>query len=128
MKFNKVFLIIFIIFSVFLLIFSVSASDLSAKEFNNLSESNNDYLNDNGKIIYVDSVNGNNANDGSSQDLALKSVDKALKSSKDNYTINLADGTYKDTSNTRLTIDKWLFIKFNLINMRYLIWNLIKYY
>ena len=106
MKFNKVFLIIFIIFSVFLLIFSVSASDLSAKEFNNLSESNNDYLNDNGKIIYVDSVNGNNANDGSSQDLALKSVDKALKSSKDNYTINLADGTYKDTSNTRLTIDK----------------------
>ena len=108
MKFNKVLLIIFIIFSVFLLISSVGASDLSAKEFNNLSESNNYYLNDNGKIIYVDGVNGNNANDGSSQDLALKSVDKALTSSKDNYTINLADGTYKGTSNTRLTIDKSL--------------------
>ena len=62
MKFNKVLLIIFIIFSVFLLISSISASDLSAKEFNNLSESNNDYLNDNGKIIYINPQNGENEN------------------------------------------------------------------
>lgn len=110
MNFNKVFLIIFIAISGFLLISSVAASDINCDEINNLSDSDSHYLDDNlgesEKTVYVDSVNGNNANDGTSKDSSFKSVDVALKSSKDNYTINLADGTYKTTANTRLTIDK----------------------
>ncbi len=103
MKFNKIFLIIFIIASAFLCISSVCASDAVA---DNLTESSDNHLGGVEKTIYVDAINGDDSNDGSTKDSSLKSVKNALELSKDNYTINIAGGTYKELSNTRLTIDK----------------------
>lgn len=103
MKFNKIFLIIFIIASAFLCISSVCASDAVA---DNLTESSDNHLGGVEKTVYVDAINGDDSNDGSTKDSSLKSVKTALELSKDNYTINIAGGTYKELSNTRLTIDK----------------------
>ena len=110
LKFNKVSLIIIIIVFGLFFISSVSAFDLSIDEQINSSEDYSYSLGDNGandeKILYVDSVNGNDANDGCSKDSSLKSLDAALKLSGDNYTIKLAEGNYNTLYDTKLTINK----------------------
>lgn len=56
--------------------------------------------------IYVD-TNGRISNNGS-QDSPLNSIKSAVSLSKENGTIYIADGEYRTSSNTRITIDKSL--------------------
>ena len=113
MKLNKFCLIIFIISLIFL------TSAVSAYEVNDtdVQTIDGDYanleLNDtehqvslDNSIVYVDNDNGDDSNDGKSQQSSVKSFDKAMTIAKNNYSIYLADGEYAGLKNTRITIDK----------------------
>lgn len=56
--------------------------------------------------IYVDDVNGDDENDGSSQDSSFKTFHKALDEANDNDTIYLSDGVYSGLDNTKILIEK----------------------
>ena len=76
--------------------------------------------------IYVDAINGDDSNDGSSLENSLKSFGKALDLSENNCTIYLANGDYSGLENTGLTINKSLNIigdedtTFNGLNENYI--------
>lgn len=76
--------------------------------------------------IYVDAINGDDSNDGRSLENSVKSFEKALNLSENNYTIHLANGDYSGLENTGLTINKSLNIignentSFNGLNENYI--------
>lgn len=80
------------------------ASDSNQTEV--LDNHNNDFLMSDS--IYVDVNNGDDINDGKSQDSSVKSFSKAIELAKDNDTIFLSDGIYEGSDNTKITFDKSL--------------------
>lgn len=62
----------------------------------------------NSNEIFVDINNGDDSNDGKSFENPLKSFEKALNLSENNFTIYLANGEYSGLGNTGLTINKSL--------------------
>ena len=60
--------------------------------------------------IYVDINNGDDSNDGRTLESSVKSFEKALNLSENNYTIYLSSGDYSGLENTGLTINKSLSI------------------
>lgn len=61
--------------------------------------------------IYVDINEGDDANDGKSEDESIKNFAKALEIAKDNDTIILSDGVYGGEDNTKIIIDKSITIQ-----------------
>lgn len=97
MDLNKRLLLSFItVLTVLLIVSSVSANE------------NATVLGDDSDTVYVDDINGNDANAGSTNESSLKSISKAVEASHENSTIILNDGTYTGSKNTRITIDKAL--------------------
>ena len=84
------------------------ASDLVESDGNfNLTQSDSDFANlSSPSPIYVDDVNGDDDNDGSSQQSSFKTFNKALDEANDNDTIYVASGVYSGLDNTKLTITK----------------------
>lgn len=80
------------------------ASDSNQTEV--LDNHNNDFLMSDS--IYVDVNDGDDINDGKSQDSSVKSFSKAIELAKDNDTIYLSDGIYEGSDNTKITFDKSL--------------------
>lgn len=76
--------------------------------------------------IYVDINNGDDLNDGKSLENSVRSFEKALDLSENNYTIYLANGEYSGLENTGITINKSLTIignentNFNGLNENYI--------
>ena len=76
--------------------------------------------------LYVDINNGDDSNDGKSVENPVKSFEKALNLSQNNFTIFLADGDYTGLENTGIKINKSLTIigkdntTFNGLNENYL--------
>ena len=106
LKLNKL-AILFFILSAFLLISSVGAGDLN-DDASSLDDNGTDLVlsADNPKVIYVDDVNGDDLNDGKSQESSLKTFEKALNLANDDDSIQLASGNYTGLKNTRITISK----------------------
>jgi hypothetical protein len=73
------------------LVFTVSIDDVSAAS---------------GDTIYVNDTSGNDDNDGSDWTTAKKTIKNATGSVNVNGIVNIANGQYNGTSNTRITIDK----------------------
>ena len=96
MKISKITFMLFVIL-VMLSVSAVSASD-------NLTDSGIVGLDDG--PIFVD-VNGNDSGDGS-KDSPVSTIDKAISLSKENGTIYLSDGEFKNSLNNKLTIGKSL--------------------
>ena len=85
-----------------------AASDLDESNGNfNLTQPDSDFSNL-GSLspIYVDDVNGNDDNDGRSQQSSFKTFNKALDEANDNDTIYMANGVYSGLDNTKITITK----------------------
>lgn len=107
MKINKI---------AFILLFILLALSISAVSATNVTENSTDILNDvddvsldandDINVVYVD-INGKNSNDGS-QGSPLNSIRDAVSGAEENSTIYIADGEYKSSSNTRISIDKSL--------------------
>ena len=91
---------------------------------NDLSEDNP--LESDTNQVYVDINNGDDSNDGKSVENPVKSFEKALNLSQNNFTIFLADGDYTGLENTGIKINKSLTIigkdntTFNGLNENYL--------
>lgn len=87
---------------------------------------NENELESNPNNIYVDINNGDDSNDGKSLESPLKSFEKALNLSSNNYTIFLSNGDYSRLENTALIINKSLTIigsentTFNGLNENYI--------
>ncbi len=95
-----------------------SDNGIKTNEYDTLeSETNN---------IYVDINNGDDSNDGKSLETSVKSFEKALNLSENNYTIHLSNGDYSGLENTGITINKSLTIigndntTFNGLNENYI--------
>ena len=103
MKINKIY---FILFALILLgtLAPCFASDSNQTEV--LNNNNNDLLMSDS--IYVDVNNGDDINDGKTQDTSVKSFSKAIEIAKNNDTIYLSDGIYEGLDNTKITLDKSL--------------------
>ena len=103
MKINKIY---FILFALILLgtLAPCFASDANQTEV--LNNHNNDLLMSDS--IYVDVNNGDDINDGKTQDTSVKSFSKAIEIAKNNDTIYLSDGIYEGLDNTKITLDKSL--------------------
>ena len=87
---------------------AVCASDLeeSNGDFNlTQMEGDSGYLS-NPSPIYVDDVNGDDGNDGSSPQSSFKTFNKALDEAEDNNAIYLANGVYSGLDNTKISITK----------------------
>ena len=86
---------------------SASAEDLSDGDLS-LTANETDLVlsSDNPKVIHVDDVNGDDSNDGMSQESSLKTFEKALDLANDDDSIHLANGNYTGLKNTRITISK----------------------
>ena len=92
---------------------AVSAHDLNNTDSIDLNENSLDLqLNDsqdiysaNPNAIYVDNDNGDDSNDGKSQATSVKSFERALSLSGDNYSIYMASGNYAGLKNTKISID-----------------------
>ena len=106
LKLNKL-VILFFILSAFLLISSVGAGNFS-DEASSFDNNGTDLVlsADNPKVIYVDDVNGDDLNDGKSQEASVKTFEKALNLANDDDSIQLASGNYTGLKNTRITISK----------------------
>ena len=101
-----------------LIILLVGLMSISAAYSVNLDESNDDFNltqieGDSGHLsypspIYVDDVNGDDDNDGSSQQSSFKTFNKSLDKAEDNNTIYIANGVYSGLDNTKITIEKSL--------------------
>ena len=86
---------------------SDGAKTVSLNDDINLTQIDDDFTYSVGtSSIYVDDVNGDDDNDGSSQDSSFKTFQKALDESKDNGTIYIANGVYSGQDNTRISIEK----------------------
>ena len=107
MKVNKAIFILFFILTIISLT-SVSAGDLSDNITDDFTDIGEGYLGsvDNVNEIYVD-IQGKSTNNGSI-DAPIDTIGDAISKSKENGTIYIADGEYKGSSNTKLTIDKSL--------------------
>ena len=87
---------------------AVYAGELDESNGNfNLTELNGDLGNlDNPSQIYVDEANGDDDNDGRSQQSSFKTFNKALDEANDNDTIYVANGVYSGLANTKISITK----------------------
>ena len=103
LKFNKVALTVFILVCL-LAISHASANDLGVNETVELA--GEVPISVDADSIYVDDIEGNDLNDGLSQDTSVKSLDRAISLAKENATIHIASGNYQSDGNVRLTIDK----------------------
>ena len=113
MKIKKLSILLFIL-AILFLTSAVSAHDLNNTDSIDLNENSVDLqLNDsqdiysaNSNAIYVDNDNGDDSNDGKSQATSVKSFERALSLSGDNYSIYMASGNYTGLKNTKISIDK----------------------
>ncbi|MDO5831895.1 MAG: hypothetical protein Q4Q14_03560 [Methanobrevibacter sp.] len=103
MKFNKVALTVFILVCL-LAISHASANDLGVNETVELA--GGVPISVDADSIYVDDIEGNDLNDGLSQDTSVKSLVRAISLAKENATIHIASGNYRSEGNTKLVIDK----------------------
>lgn len=88
---NKLLVVIILSLACLILISTVSANE------------NATVISDDSDIINVDIVSGDDSN---TNDFPVKSISKAVEISENNATIQLSDGTYSGSKNTRITIDK----------------------
>ncbi len=100
----------FILF-VFIALFSLSSVYANADDAMNLTENQIDSIalkdaNDDLSEIYV-SITGTDSAEGSQQN-PVKTINKAIDLSKDNGTIFLSDGEFKNNLNNKLTLSKSL--------------------
>ena len=81
-----------------------AAENLDTNQTMALEDENPLEINEN--AIYVDDFDGNDLNDGKTQDTSVKSLVRALDLSKDNDTIYISSGNYNSDLNTGITVDK----------------------
>ena len=81
-----------------------SAGELDGNQTMSLDDENPLEINDDS--IYVDGFEGNDLNDGKSQDTSVKSISRALDLSNNNNTIFISSGNYTSDLNTKITISK----------------------
>ena len=95
MKIKKI-LVIILIFSIFINISCISATECNADILSENNENN----------IYIDVNNGNDNNDGNSWQTSLQTIEKAINLTDTNTTTNiyLNNGTYSGEKNTNLNI------------------------
>ena len=107
MNFKRLLIITFIACIIFS-ISCVNASDVNNTDNYTAEGVNSDLepLTDNVHAIYIDDLAGDDANDGSSWQSSVKSLNRALKISQDSGTIYIADGTYSGLDNTAITLSK----------------------
>ena len=107
MNFKRFLIITFIVCIIFS-ISCVNASDVNNTDNCTVDGVNSDLepLTDNVHRIYVDDSVGDDANDGSSWQSSVKSLNRALELSRDSGTIYIADGTYNGLDNTAITLSK----------------------
>ena len=99
--------VLFLILCTLLLMSSASAGDLNDGDLSLTANGTDLVLSaDNPKVIHVDDVNGDDSNDGMSQESSLKTFEKALALANDDDSIQLANGNYTGLKNTRITISK----------------------
>ena len=107
LKINKVLFILSFIL-ILLSISAVGATDSTLNTTDVLNDFDDNCLDgmDDTNAIYVDNY-GKLSNDGS-QNSPLNSIKKAVEQAPDNGTIYIANGVYKTTLNTKITVDKSL--------------------